>query len=142
MNRDLISRKIESLGRCIVRIESKRPPSLEALLTDVDAQDILSINLERAVQLCVDIGAHVLAKCEYPPPVTMGEVFSQLASLSIIPSATATEMKKAVGFRNLSVHSYDSLDWQRVFDIVHHRTDDFRRFSKCILEWADAALPP
>ena len=38
-------------------------------------------------------------------------------------------MDKAVGFRNLSVHAYDRVDWERVHNIVHHRLDDFRAFA-------------
>ncbi len=42
--------KIESLRRCIQRIEDKKPET-------VDLQDILALNLIRAVQFCVDIGS-------------------------------------------------------------------------------------
>ena len=132
MDRDIIFRKLDSLARCIHRIEAKRPASVECLMQDIDIQDILSVNLERAVQICVDIGAHVLVDLNASPPVTMGEVFTSLATQSLIPEDVGIALRKAVGFRNLSVHSYDQVDWQRVFEIVHHRLDDFRRFSQCI----------
>jgi len=142
MDRDIISRKLDSLARCVCRIETRRPASVEMLVTDIDLQDILSVNLERAVQLCVDIGAHVLADLEAAPPQTMGEVFSTLAAMSVIPDQIASALRKAVGFRNLSVHSYDQVDWQRVYEIVHHRLDDFRRFSQSINDWADSQDRP
>ncbi len=135
MDRDILLRKLDSLARCIHRIECKRPATIEELNTDIDLQDILSVNIERAVQLCVDIGAHVLTDLEAPPPKTMGEVFVQLAEHSVIDEATAVLLRKAVGFRNLSVHSYDRLDWQRVFDIIHNRLDDFRNYSCTVGEW-------
>jgi uncharacterized protein YutE (UPF0331/DUF86 family) len=137
MDIDLIHRKLDSLGRCIHRIELKRPATLDSLIDDVDLQDILSINLERAVQLCVDIGAHLLAELETPPPETMGEVFSSLAANSVIHSDLGETLRKAVGFRNLSVHAYDRVDWQRVFEIAHHRIDDFRQFAKCVCDWSE-----
>jgi uncharacterized protein YutE (UPF0331/DUF86 family) len=137
MDRDIISRKLDSLARCVRRIETKRPATVEELVADIDLQDILSVNLERAIQICVDIGAHVLADLDAPPPATMGEVFASLAAQSLIPEGVGTALRKAVGFRNLSVHSYDQVDWQRVFEIVHHRLDDFRRFSRHINDWAD-----
>jgi len=137
MDRDIIARKLDSLARCVRRIETKRPASVEALMADIDLQDILSVNLERAVQICVDIGAHVLADLDAPPPETMGEVFTSLAAQSLIPENVGMALRKAVGFRNLSVHSYDQVDWQRVFEIVHHRLDDFRKFSQSVNDWAD-----
>lgn len=137
MDRDILLRKLDSLSRCIRRIENKRPPTVGELISDIDLQDILSVNLERAVQLCVDIGAHVLADLEAPPPRTMGEVFGQLADQAVIGKNIATLLRQAVGFRNLSVHSYDQVDWQRVFDIIHKHLDDFRTYSQAVTGWME-----
>ncbi len=49
MDRGVIADKLERLRRCVQRIEHKRPPTLAALAADVDLQDILSVNLERAI---------------------------------------------------------------------------------------------
>jgi uncharacterized protein YutE (UPF0331/DUF86 family) len=132
MDRDIIMRKLDSLARCVRRIEEKRPATLDELLKDVDIQDILSINLERAVQVSVDIGAHVIADLSVPPPRTMGDVFAVLTAEKLIPEESGLALRRAVGFRNLSVHAYDQVDWERVFDIVHQRLDDFRKFADAI----------
>ena len=132
MERDIIIRKLDSLARCVRRIEEKRPDTLERLIEDIDTQDILSINLERAVQVSVDIGAHLLAGISVPPPKTMGEVFTILVSAKMIPEETGIALRKAVGFRNLSVHAYDQVDWERVFDIGHDQLDNFRKFADAI----------
>jgi len=107
MDKDLVARKLDSLVRCLSRIEDKRPPSAAILASDIDCQDILSINLERAVQLCVDLGAYLLADTDTPPPETMGDVFRLLADRNMIEAPVADALRKAVGFRNLSVHAYD-----------------------------------
>lgn len=132
MDRDIIMRKLDSLARCVARIEEKRPETPEQLIDDVDIQDILSINLERAVQVSVDIGAHLIAGISVPPPKTMGEVFTILVAENMIPEDTGIALRKAVGFRNLSVHAYDQVDWERVFDIVHDHLDNFRKFAAAI----------
>jgi uncharacterized protein YutE (UPF0331/DUF86 family) len=132
MDRDIILRKLDSLARCVKRIEEKRPATLEQLIDDIDLQDILSINLERAVQVSVDIGAHLIAGLSVPPPGTMGEVFDILSTEKLIPEETGLALRKAVGFRNLSVHAYDQVDWERVFEIVHERMDAFRKFADAI----------
>jgi hypothetical protein len=69
--RRVIFDKLESLRRCVQRVEDKRPDDPEVLLTDWDLQDILSLNLMRAVHLCVDVAAHVIASLDAPPPDTM-----------------------------------------------------------------------
>ena len=62
MDEQLVAQKLESLRRCILRVESRLSESLERLLDDLDAQDIISLNLTRAVQMCVGIAAHWLAE--------------------------------------------------------------------------------
>ena len=70
MDREVIGQKLESLRRCLQRIVDKCPPDPETLSRDPDLQDIVAINLTRAVQLCVDIGAHLIAGMQVPPPDT------------------------------------------------------------------------
>lgn len=108
MDKPLIYDKIESLRRCIARVESRRPEQLDILLTDLDSQDILSLNLTRAVQLCVDIAMHVIASTNQPIPETMAESFDRLHDLRILSSDLAERLKRAVGFRNVAIHNYRS----------------------------------
>ena len=49
MDQSLIEEKLEALQRCIRRIEEKRPSAAKILATDSDLQDIISLNLTRAV---------------------------------------------------------------------------------------------
>jgi uncharacterized protein YutE (UPF0331/DUF86 family) len=125
----ILAEKLESLRRCVARIEDRRADSAEALRHDIDRQDILSLNLTRAVQLCVDMAVHVLSDTEQPPPQTMGEAFDQLAAERLITPELAKRMRAAVGFRNVAVHSYQAIDWDIVHAITHRGLEDFRRFA-------------
>jgi uncharacterized protein YutE (UPF0331/DUF86 family) len=133
MDRRVIEAKLERLRRCVQRLEQKRPSTPETLATDYDLQDILSVNLECAVQLCVDIAAHIIADREISAPTTMAAAFESLHTLHILSSDLANSMKKAVGFRNIVVHSYQEIDWRIVFNICHHKLDDFRTFAQAIM---------
>lgn len=128
MDQLIIEQKIESLRRCLRRIAEKTPPDAGALLGDPDLQDILVLNLTRAVQLCVDIGSHSISATDEPAPATMGEVFSTLEKLGIISPATSDAMRKAVGFSNVAVHNYEAINWEIVFAICSGFLADFRRF--------------
>lgn len=130
----VILQKIDSLGRCINRIEKKRPESLVQLEHDLDIQDILSINLERAVQQCVDIALCLLSDRAQPVPATMCDAFDELCQIGVIDTVVCTQMKKAVGFRNAVVHAYRKIDWNIVWDIVTNRLDDFKSFSQQVLD--------
>lgn len=115
------------------RIEQKRPSILETLTTDDDLQDILSVNLERAIQVCVDMAAHVIADREISAPTTMAATFEALYALHILPRDLADSMKRSMGFRNIVVHNYQEIDWEIVFTICHHKLDDFRAYAQAIV---------
>lgn len=132
MDRTVIERKLDSLRRCLQRVEERCPASPEALAEDVDAQDIVSLNLTRAVQLCVDLGAHLLTDLGGPPPESMGATFSNLSRAGVLPQDIATRLRRAVGFRNLAVHNYDEIDWRIVHAIATTHADDFRVFARHI----------
>jgi uncharacterized protein YutE (UPF0331/DUF86 family) len=125
----ILAEKIEALRRCLKRVETKRTASPDALRADLDRQDIISLNLTRAVQLCVDMATHVLVDTEQPPPQTMAEAFDWLAAEGIVPDDTAARMRRAVGFRNTAVHSYQAIDWDIVHAISHQGLEDFREFA-------------
>jgi sugar O-acyltransferase (sialic acid O-acetyltransferase NeuD family) len=95
------------------------------LLTDLDLQDILALNLSRAVQLSVDMGAHIVAQLEVPAPGTMGQTFDLLADQGVLTRELAQQLKKAVGFRNIAVHNYDAINWLMVHSITRDHLSDF-----------------
>lgn len=132
MDRDLVETKLESLRRCVERIADKTPPSVDQLVRDPDLQDIIALNLQRAVQLSVDIAAHLIAETDAVPPTTMAENFEVLRKLQIIDSLLAERLTKAVGFRNIAVHSYQAINWNIAYQICRHHLDDFRQFAKAV----------
>jgi len=132
MDSQILSEKLEALRRCIQRIEDRRKDSPEALSGDVDAQDILSLNLTRAVQLCVDMAMHVLSADEQLPPETMAATFDGMAEAGYLSSELSQRMRAAVGFRNIAVHSYQAIDWAIVHRITHEGLEDFRGFAAAI----------
>lgn len=133
MDRQVVEQKLESLRRCLLRVTEKCPVDAASLERDVDAQDIITLNLTRAVQVSVDLAAHLIASRDVPAPNTMGQSFEALASLGLISPLLAIRMKKAVGFRNIAIHNYDVIDWHIVHSICQRNLNDFRDFAACIV---------
>ncbi len=137
--RDVLDAKVESIRRCIERIEAKAPGSVRELENDYDAQDIISVNLQRAVQLCVDLGAYLIAMRGWPAPRTMADTFTVLARMEVLEDDLADRLRRAVAFRNISVHEYESVDWHLVYRLVTERLGDFRSYvARLMVAW-DAA---
>jgi len=137
MDRDVVLNKLESLRRCVKRIEDKTPSTSGRLVNDFDLQDIIVLNLERSVQLCVDIGLHIISDLEMPAPETMARTFEALERAGCLSRVVAERMTKAVGFRNTAVHAYQEIDWQIVYAIITKHLDDFRDFTRQVLALMD-----
>jgi len=132
MDKQVIANKIESLRRCLARVESRCPKNLNALLNDVDAQDVLTLNLSRAIQLCVDISLHILSASNQTVPQTMADAFTGLVKEGIISVDTEEKMREAVGFRNIAIHEYEKINWAIVYAIATERLSDFKAYAQRI----------
>ncbi len=84
------------------------------------------------MQISVDIGAHLIAGMKVPPPDTMGQTFDLLAQEGVLNNELASRLKKAVGFRNIAAHNYDSINWEIVHSIAKHHLADFSEFAKAV----------
>ena len=81
------------------------------------------------MHLSVDIGAHVVSCLQLRAPNTMAMVFDALAQANIIDAITADNFKKAVGFRNVAMHSYLKVNWLIVNAIAQTKVADFKYFA-------------
>lgn len=66
----------------------------------------------------------------------MAENFSLLQRAQLLPADLAARLRAMVGFRNVLVHSYDSLDPDIIAQVATHGAADLRAFAA----WA-VALP-
>ena len=93
MDNIILEKKIDSILRCIARIEERLPENEENFLKDYDAQDVIVLSRTRAVQLRVDIAVHILSKENQAVPATMSEAFMKVAAGRpiIIPNSRKDE---------------------------------------------------
>lgn len=134
MDIDVVLQKIESLQRCIMRIESKLPLSITDLEKNLDLQDVIVFNLERVVQQAVDIGVMVLIDLGGRAPGTMSGTFDSLGTLGFLDAETCGDMKRAVGFRNIAVHEYKKLSLAVVHNVVTSHLGAFKHFIAYVLK--------
>lgn len=136
MEKRVINQKLESLRNCVTRIESKTPRVSEGLQGDYDVQDIISVNLERAVQSCLDIASHIGADFDDVGDFSAASMFLELTKHGVLSAPVAEELSRAAGFRNLLVHRYASIDWGRVYLFITTKLGVFRDFATQVAEYS------
>lgn len=133
IDKKVIGEKLLSLNRCLERVKLHTPANVEALQSDFDTQDIICLNIQRAVQISVDIAAHILAEQLHEQTPTMAETFLALSRYELLDSQLASRLAKAVGFRNIAVHEYDTLDMNILYSIITKEIGCFYEFSGAAL---------
>ena len=101
MDKDLLQTKLQMLSRCLERIKSQHVESLEDLETNLDKQEIIILNLQRAVQVCIDIGNHILLDYAVTP-ATMADTFKFMHEKGLIAESCSINLAHAVAFRNIA----------------------------------------
>ncbi|WP_245904536.1 type VII toxin-antitoxin system HepT family RNase toxin [Billgrantia lactosivorans] len=64
----------------------------------------------------------------------MGQSFEVLAERGLISQELADNLRKSVGFRNIVVLNYESVNWQVVFAICRDHLEQFRQFARVFMD--------
>lgn len=100
----------------------------EEVLGDTDRLKSVKYGFVVAIEVCVDVGNHVIASEGYRAPRDYGDVFAVLAEHGHLLDDDVPTYIAMAGFRNLLVHAYATVDDARVIDILRTRLDDLARF--------------
>jgi len=129
---DVILNKIESIKRCLRRIEEDYDEEFEVNYTK---QDAVILNIQRLIQQTIDLGAYIVKKYKLGIPKSSREIFEILESKNIIDKNLSENLKKMVGFRNLAIHEYTKLRLDVIDYIIKNRIFDSLEFVKRIIEY-------
>jgi len=130
---DIILAKVANIQRCLKRINEITGGEPESLL-DINKQDIFVLNLERAIEATIDIAAHIVASEGLGLASTIRENFEILYESGIIDKELMDKMQKMVGFRNIAVYEYTSLNIEILKSILKNNLGDIEEFYTLILK--------
>ena len=139
-DKDVVIAKIASIQRCLGRI--KEVTALDpANLDDIDIQDIFILNLQRAVQACLDLAAHVVASEGLGVPESMRGNFVLLKNKNLLSPEIASKMERMTGFRNIAILDYQALNPEILKSILSNNLKDIEEFYTQLLMGLGVAEP-
>ncbi len=128
VERDVVIAKAATIERCLARVAEVRS-RVPGTLLPIDVEDIVVLNVTRAVQAAADLAAHIIAAEGYGLPDSLAAGFTLLEKHGVVEPALASKLRAAMGFRNVAVHSYETVDSKIVEAIATHHVHDLRRFA-------------
>ncbi len=127
IDRDILIEKTNSIQNCLKRIHDTVKGDLNSV-TNLDVQDIVVLNLQRAVQLTIDMASYIVSTERLGTPKSLKDLFQILEQNKYIQHELCGKMQKMVGFRNIAVHDYQAIDPDILKSIISRHLKDFEAF--------------
>jgi len=94
--------------------------------------------LHLAVEVCLDIGQHIIVREGFRMPDDNKDVFVVLTEEELVVPELLPNLINMAKFRNLIVHDYARIDNAVVFGILKRRLGDFNAFAQAIAHYLEA----
>jgi len=127
---DVLLNKCEIVERCLKRIQEDYEGHESELSDDFMRQDAILLNIQRMCEASIDLAMHVVRVRALGLPRESRGAFELLKSAPLMDAELADKMMKMVGFRNLAVHNYQSIDLEIVHAIINQHLNDFRALTR------------
>jgi uncharacterized protein YutE (UPF0331/DUF86 family) len=135
---DVLLNKAATIERCVARAREEYAANPDEFAVNFTRQDAAILNIQRACEAALDIGQHIIRRESLGIPQSARDVFALLAQAQWIEATLAEQMKRMVGFRNVAVHDYQTLQLPITVDIITLHLQEFIEFNKQVLGKASA----
>ncbi|WP_422846349.1 type VII toxin-antitoxin system HepT family RNase toxin [Acidovorax sp. M2(2025)] len=135
---EVLVNKAATIERCVKRAREEYFSDPATFAASFSRQDAAILNIQRACEAALDMGQHLVRRDRLGLPQSARDVFALLARAGRIEAALAEGLQRMVGFRNIAVHDYQSLQLPITVAIIEKHLDEFLQYSKTLLQ-QDAA---
>lgn len=133
MKDDIIINKIEVIKKCIKRI-SEEYDNDSSNLKNCTKQDSIILNILRLCETGIGLGIHVIRINKYGIPQSSKEIFQILGKNNVISKELSKKLQEMVGFRNVAIHDYQTIDLGILQKIVENNLEDILELAREIIK--------
>lgn len=133
VDKDVIFAKVSSIQKYLKRIQEVTKLNPDSLDDEI-IEDVFVLNLQRAVQSCIDIAGHIVASMGLGVPNSIEENFIKLEETKIIQPELAKKLQAMVGFRNIAIHEYEKIDKAILKSILVKNLRDIEEFYTAVIK--------
>lgn len=137
---DVLINKAATIERCVARAREEYARNPTTFATDFTRQDAAILNIQRACEAALDMGQHLIRREKLGVPQSARDVFTLLEQGGWVDATLAQGLKRMVGFRNIAVHDYQTLQLPITVSIITAHLDEFLQYSQAVL-LRDGAQP-
>ena len=129
---DVVAAKVRNIRDCVRRVRAVDPGTLAGIEQDELVQDSLVLNVQRACPAAIDLATHLVHVGRLGPPSDSRDAFCRLESAGRLEAPLSARLQGMVGFRNIAVHRYRTLDLRVLRSILDDRLQDLLAFADLV----------
>ena len=133
MPTDVILNNAQVIERCLRRVYEEYADS-PMNLQNITKQDSMILNLQRACEAALDMAMHVVAERRLGLPQSSREAFVLLSQNGILEPELSKRLQAMVGFRNIAVHDYQSVNLAILQGIIENNMADLKQMAEVMLK--------
>ena len=130
---DVLLNKAATIERCVARAREEYAHDPATFASNYTRQDAAILNIQLACEAALDMGQHLIRREKLGIPQSARDVFSLLAQGGWISATLAENLKHMVGFRNIAVHDYQTMQLPITVSIIEAHLDEFLQYSQAVL---------
>lgn len=130
---DVLLNKAATIERCVARADEEYRKDPATFAADFTRQDAAILNIQRACEACLDMGHAIIRRERLGIPQSARDVFALLARAGWIDASLAEALQRMVGYRNIAVHDYQTLQLPITIAVIERHLGDFQAFSRAVL---------
>lgn len=133
---DRVASRLERLDQLIATLEIAHRDGRQAIEGDERSRLAVLHALQLSIQICLDVGAHLVAEGGLGGLDDYADVFRSLERGGVLGSELSARLVDAAGMRNVIVHEYLTVDFDRIWRALERLDDlrDYARAATCAVE--------
>lgn len=141
-DRELILRKLALLAEYGDQLDEFRNIGIAAYKADWKIRRIIDHTLQLMIEVCLDIGQHIIADNSLRTPTSNADIFDVLREGDVLTPRTCLRIRDMAKFRNIVVHNYEKVSAEIVVGILEKHLGDFRLFERNIVRFLNRTTRP
>jgi uncharacterized protein YutE (UPF0331/DUF86 family) len=131
-DRELVAKKLARIETCVQELRTLGDPA--RIRSDLREERFFEHTLQIAIQSVLDVASHIVSEERLGEPSSNHELIDLVVRQGWIPAGLELPLHRMIGFRNVLVHGYESVDLAVVEDIARSRLDDLLAFASAVRE--------